>query len=103
MNTLNIPTLGSTHVRNIPALVVVDSPLPKLGTIRFDDDAFEFVAYDNWGRPFWGGTPHEVRAAFAADRAMICDNARLAGNTLEQECEWVEQDWAAANGYVKAE
>ena len=87
----------STRIQHIPAFVVPDSPLPKLGRVHFDELAFEYMAIDDYDRVWWGGTPHQVRAAFAADIARICENARKSGFTLQEECDMLIDECTAAN------
>jgi hypothetical protein len=99
MTTANLdyaPRL-STAVWHQPADVLPESPLPVLGRIYNDEATLECVAYDDYGRAWWGGTPHEVRAAFAEDRARICENARKSGFTLEEMCDMIVAQCADAN------
>jgi len=87
----------STRIQHIPAFVVPDSPLPTLGRIYHDEPNQECVAQDDYGREFWGGTDHQVRAAFAADIAAICEHARKSGFTLQEECDMLLDQCADAN------
>lgn len=97
MSTLTYEPRLSTRAWHQPAFVVPESPLPKLGRVHFDEVAFEYMAMDDYDRVFWGGTPHQVRAAFAADIAAICENARKSGFTLQEECDMLVQECATDN------
>lgn len=95
--TLTYEPRLSTRAWHQPADVLPESPLPTLGRIYHDEATLECVAQDDFGREFWGGTPHQVRKAFAAHIAAICEHARKSGIPLAQLCDELIDQCADAN------
>lgn len=95
--TLDYAPRLSTRLWHQPEMPVVESPLPVLGRIYEDVVTLECVAQDDYGRTFYGETAEQLRIAFAADRAMICEHARKSGISLEEMCDLLVAQCADAN------